>query len=455
MKRALSISIISLVLAVVGACATSEDGTPAASPDLDSDPITVGDAASNEDAAFDAGADADTDASNCSSAGWCVTSIPDSDLTFRDIWALPGRAFAVAESPTLGVKVLEWKDEDAKWSYIDDNTQNESGRGSYAGRIWAPSEDEVYYAVAPRTIYHGKRSDSPTAAWSWTYSQLENRVPTYAPEPQHPGHYVGRPWYQMCHCGGVNGLVTGELGDIPALGVFGTSSDDVYAFYANTIYHLSSDEAGARTWQVEYVADDRDRDDEQHVFLSATAVSRDDVWFGGGRGGRPTDNRMCPIAVRRTPSGYVRVADGVGVTGATPCAARSDTLSIGGAAGWLADLDVDSTNAVVGLKAAREVVRITADGDTYSAAISAPFPMPLSLKPLRSLSAVPDESTLWIGGTNLVARSDDAWDGGSYQISTISLNGGWLETPINRVRGSSKNDRWAVGVRYALHKTTP
>ena len=401
MKRALSISIISLVLAVVGACATSEDGTPAASPDLDSDPITVGDAASNEDAAFDAGADADTDASNCSSAGWCVTSIPDSDLTFRDIWALPGRAFAVAESPTLGVKVLEWKDEDAKWSYIDDNTQNESGRGSYAGRIWAPSEDEVYYAVAPRTIYHGKRSDSPTAAWSWTYSQLENRVPTYAPEPQHPGHYVGRPWYQMCHCGGVNGLVTGELGDIPALGVFGTSSDDVYAFYANTIYHLSSDEAGARTWQVEYVA------------------------------------------------------DGVGVTGATPCAARSDTLSIGGAAGWLADLDVDSTNAVVGLKAAREVVRITADGDTYSAAISAPFPMPLSLKPLRSLSAVPDESTLWIGGTNLVARSDDAWDGGSYQISTISLNGGWLETPINRVRGSSKNDRWAVGVRYALHKTTP
>ena len=63
---------------------------------------------------------------------------------------------------------------------------------------------------------------------------------------------------------------------------------------------------------------------------------------------------------------------------------------------------------------------------------------------------------LWLGGQNIILRgSNDPTDGGTYEISTISLTGAWLDTPIYQVRGSSNLDRWAVGARHALHKTTP
>ena len=130
--------------------------------------------------------------------------------------------------------------------------------------------------------------------------------------------------------------------------------------------------------------------------------------------------------------------------------------------GWITDIQTGPGDSIVGLKAARDLTRITLVGDDDDAGSptlsieSSSLPAALSKAPLLSFWVVPNDPTIWLGGVNLVARADHGWeDGGSFQIPTISLNGAWLTTPVYQVRGASNNDRWAVGARYALRKTTP
>ena len=471
MKRALFLGCSTTLLAAAGACASYDDDGPELTVPEDSGPTVVQDGSPDGGVAPDS-ADATVDGPACSSAGWCATSLPHPDLILQDIWPTEGRAFAVGLSQTVGARVLEWNDAAAKWSYIDDNTQNEEGRGAFVGRMWAPNENELYYTVAPRLIYRGVRdpaSQSPETAWSWTHWQLEDRTPVYQHHSQYPNHYRGLPRYA------VPNLRLGWQGvEIPALGVFGTSANDVYAWYANTIYHLSKDDAGTAVWAVEYVADDRDRPDEQLVFLAATATSSGDVWFAGGRGGAAAtgfgglDQRLCSVLVRKSSSSYQRIADGEGVPPfqfpppPSYCKARAGTAFVTGPDGWLTDIQPGAGDSVVGLKSTRDLMRITVVGGGEDAGLpslsieSSPLPKAVADVPLLSFWVVPNEPTIWVGGVNLVARADDPWqDGGTYQVSTISLNGAWLTTPINQIRGSSNNVRWAVGARYALRKTTP
>lgn len=83
-----------------GTSVAVDDGGPTDEPDT------------GTDGAHDAGS------TKCSEAGWCRTTLPDEDLALKDIWTVAGHAFAVADSPTLGIKVLEWKDAEAKWDYM-------------------------------------------------------------------------------------------------------------------------------------------------------------------------------------------------------------------------------------------------------------------------------------------------------------------------------------------------
>ena len=451
MKRLLFFSCLAVAPAVAAACASSEDdpGVVEPAPDSGSSIPAEGDAAVPEKDAEAGADDAAIDAGPmCSPAGWCATQLPDSDLTLRDVWTFPGHAFAVATSPTLGVKVLEWSDATAAWKYIDDNTQNESGRGQYVGKLYAPSADELYFTVAPRTVFRGKRSGG---TWSWTHWQLENRIPVYAaPTFQYPDHYKGLPRHSPSNM------------DYPALGVFGTSANDVYAWFGNAIYKLSSDDAGLPSWNVEHVADDLDRPDEHLFFNAATGTGPDDLWFAGGRAGNPTDTRTCAIVVHKTAAGYRRVADAVGVAPGfpptippkPPCGARAGTILLEGTTGWVTDIAVESPGSVVALKAAYSLVRIDRQGDVYSGSVLA-LPTTVASRPVVSMWTTPGEP-IWLGGESVVARGDDVWsDGGTFSISTISLNGAWLDTTVFRIRGSSNSDRWAVGARYALHKTTP
>ncbi|MBN9166058.1 MAG: hypothetical protein BGO98_22565 [Myxococcales bacterium 68-20] len=574
MKRKLVFTCGAFLLVAGAACAVSEEDRAASASDSGT---PLGDGASPDETVDDA---AVLGPDGCSAAGWCVTQLPDADLTLKDVWPLPGHAFAIAESPTRGVKVLEWTELDAKWVYIDDNSQNRSTTELYAGRVWAPSADEVYFTVAPRAIYHGKRQNRPGSSWTWAHQQLEDRTPPYA--TSYGDHYRGRPTFAATKT------------TYTSLGVFGTGVDDVYAWYANAIYRATKDRDGNESWAVEYVADDRDDDNEQLFFVGASATSKDDVWFAGGRGGPPGQNG-CPVLVHKTAAGYRRVADGalgsgsapdgggigfpppdggivlpppdggigfpppdggigfpppdggivlpppdggigfpppdggivlpppdggigfpppdggigfpppgdggigipplidggiglpndgglglpidggfipldgglfidggitldggggIGVGGSSMCKARAGRLLLGAAMGWLGSVEAIAPQRVVLLKGGREVVKVAASGDDYTAEV-AELPYKPSNRNFVSLWTAPNDS-IWLGGPNIILRGNqDLTDGGTYDVSTIALKGAWLETPIYQIRGSSHVDRWAVGARYALHKTTP
>ena len=106
------------------------------------------------------------------------------------------------------------------------------------------------------------------------------------------------------------------------------------------------------------------------------------------------------------------------------------------------------------LKGGREIVKLAATGNDYAATLTT-LPSKPSHLDFVSLFSAPNDD-IWLGGPNIILRTgQELADGGSYQVSTISLTGAWLETPIYQIRGSSNVDRWAVGARYALHKTTP
>lgn len=437
--------------ATVAACATAEDAAPEPNPDADSSSVPDSGTISPQDASDGEASAPIPPGPLCSAAGWCDTVLPDVDLSLKDIWPVAGRAFAVAESATRGVKVLEWTKSDGKWSYIDDGTQNQLGLGNYAGNVFAPNENEVYYTVAPRTVYHGKRNDPQASQpWSWTHQQLENRLPTHAPPAfGAPEHYLGRPMDPASYVVRVS------------LGVFGTSTGDVYAWFGNTIYHSKNDDEGAPTWSVDYVADDRDNDDELLVFLGATGTGGDDVWFVGGRGGAPYVSGSCAIAVHKTATGYHRVLDGV--ADRAGCTARPDapeTQVLAGAAGWLSEVRTISANRVVGFKGANELVRITGENESCSTESSTvPFLSNPFISPYYLTFSVGPGEPVWLGGKSLLVQglleNDAGADGGSYAISTLSLNGSAINTPVYRIRSSSSNDVWLVGDYHALHKTTP
>ena len=460
MNRKVYFACACMALAAAAACASTEDDPGGVDPGSDSGtPLPdAGEASAPEEA--DAGPeDAAVDTGpSCSSMGWCATQLPDPDLTLRDVWPFPGSALAIATSPTVGTKILEWTDAAGAWRYVDDNSQNEGGRGRFVGKLWASSADELYFTVAPRTVFRGRRSGSP-ATWTWTHSDLEDRTPVYPAPTSYPDHFKGFP------------KAAATFVQHAALGVFGTSVNDVYAWFGNAIYKMSIDAAGAPAWSVEYVADDIDRPDEQLIFVAGTGTGPDDMWFAGGRTGGPDDQRGCVMLVHKTAAGYRRVADAIGVASPPPpnpiplppppphiyCQARPDRLLLPGTNGigsWLTDISVESANSVVALNGQKTLARISVNGDVYSAS-TLTVPPSVAVRSIISLWSAPNEP-IWLGGTGLVARGQGVWsDAGAFEISSIALNGAPLLAELYRIRASSSSDRWAVGARYALHKTTP
>ncbi len=417
---------VALALAAVAACGASNDGEATRPADADGGGNLVShDGGSTEAATTEAG----TNVSMCSAAGWCVTDLPDEDLKVKDVWPLDGRAFALVESGAIGVKVLEWVEASSTWSYIDDNTQNESGYGKYVGNIWSPGANEVYYAVAPATIYHGTRS-SPGATWTWERRRLDD-LTNYSSSVNDPSYPYDVP-------SGVR---------YPALGVRGTSRDDVYAWYVNAIYRWKAGPGGAPDWIVEHVLGDFDPIDPQ-IVLSAGGTQPDDVWFAGGRGNAGS----CGLLLRKTASGYERVADGVsGDPTGRRCAAKDGLLKIDG---WLTDVQALRRGEVFATGNTLGVVRLSVLDDGYSVATASP-PETVARAPWSSIWAA-SADRFWLSRVGSVIQGDDVWsDAGVYRISTIAQNGAPLLRAFYRVRGTSNTNLWLVGDGYALHKTTP
>ena len=437
MKPSFLLASGSAVLAAAAAVACAATGNnEGTAPDGGGGPtvVPIEEGGSPIDADVDVQAEASAPGAACSAAGWCETTLPDADLVMLDLWPLAARAFAIAESRTLGIKVLEWSDATSSWAYIDDGTQNEPGLGTFAGKIWAPSENALFYGVGPGYVYHGTRTD-PTAPWSWSRHRLQDNS---HPGVVHPAD--GSPRYDAM-----------SRLSYPALGVWGTSSTDVYAWFTNTIYHWkSAGGGGAPEWVPEYTADDAADENEHLFFVSAGGASASDVWFSGARR-RATGS--CALLVRKTAAGFERVADGVPAFECTP---KPDVAMIGGAEGWLTDLQASGTNQVVGLKGARDAVRISvgADGSYGVELATVTPPVEPSVPPAtRSLWTVANES--WTSRNVLVFRTKDLWASGAREISSIAIHGTPNVNQLYLVRGTSNSNLWAIGERNALHKTTP
>lgn len=432
----------SLLLGAMGACAAAGDeNSPPSNPeDSGTTSLPPSDGGGDSGTAAEDAADAlDSSPSTCSPAGWCATPLPDSDLTFKDIWALSGRAFALATSPTLGTRVLEWTDAANQWTYIDDSTQNGSGLSKYVGTIWAPSDNEVYFTVSPGTIYHGVRPTAPETEWTWTSSRLDDfsRVPGVA-NAGYIKHYS--PSF-----------------DDYAVGVWGTGPDDIYAWYLNTIFHWKPGDDGVPAWIVEYSARDVPESNQDLYFLEAAGTGQGDIWFVGTR---PGSYSSCAFVVHKTADGYERVADGILSPSATTygatCVAPPGSQVIGGNDGWIGSVQAPAPGVAVMLNSARSLVRLTKEDAAYTVA-SATVPLTMISNIDRTLSLwAGSASETWISGKGIVARVDNAWDdGGVYTISTLALSGAPVRSDLLRIRGTSNTNLWAIGAGYALHKTSP
>ena len=437
MRASIVLATASASLAIIAACAGSEDEPPVP---IDPPPATIPDAGAPDADIPDVDVP-DTRLPDCSSAGWCITPFPDENLDFRDIWPLEDVAFAIAESRTEGVKFLEWKKSTNAWEYIDDLSQNGAGSGTFAGGVYAPSANEVYFAVGASYVYHGKRPVAPETKWTWTQTKLPDGIAGHPTTHDH-----GRPRYN----------ITNE--PVAAFGIWGAGANDVYAHYSNTIFRRDP-EGG--TWSAVYTVDDLESEGEHAFFRAASGTGPDDIWFVGAR------DRLyysCPLVVRKTANGWERVADGV-VHDDTfaPCSERAGTLHIGnGFGGWITDIQPVSANEYVALHDEIEFgflkqveltrFRVSESGHSFEQSV-------VPVKLATSSGPPPIMSSLWRGAGEtwftswgLVLRGTDD---GTYSVSTLSRDGAPVRTQFHKIRGTSNQDLWAIGARHAYHKTTP
>lgn len=483
MKRTFAFACIAVPLAAAAACATAQnEAAPSSSNEVP--PIPTSDTGASEDDAApneDAGDAHPPVEAKCSAAGWCTTTLPDRDLTLKDIWPFEKRAFAIAESPTLGIKVLEWDEVSDAWRYIDDNTQNGYGSGTYAGKLWAASDDEVYYTVGPASVYRGTRS-STSSPWSWTRHALANNS-----HDTNPARDPGVARYTF-------GGTQKEPNEYVALGVWGTASGDVYAWYGNTIFHRQGD-----AWVADYIVDDGANPADTFYILGGTGSGADDVWFAGARGEYDATGGLfaCPIVIHKTPAGYEHVVDNT-INQASDtfnrynniCApkqgARQFTFSVvipgygtltrawtfSGLVTSVASAGPNRAVGLTGRNGGDMFTYVTSEDGGAARVNSVPLTVPRGDLRTYLSSVWANGKSAWFSGWGLVIRSDDGpevWSNGlgllrpedkvadaaTYTTSTVSLNGAFLDRPLHQVRGTSNTNLWVIGAGYALHKTTP
>ena len=458
MRTSIVLATAAAPLAIIAACASTEEALEP-EPESESPPATLPDAGVPDVDIWDVDVP-DTRLPDCSPAGWCITTFPDEDLDFRDVWPLEDVAFAIAQSRTEGVKFLEWKKSTNAWEYIDDQSQNGAGSGTFAGGVYAPNADEVYFAVGSSFVFHGTRPVPPATKWTWMHAELPDNV------VGHPAtHDHASPFSSVARL------------PVEAFGVWGAGPADVYARYSNTIFKR---DPASGTWSAVYTVDDLDAADEHVFFLGASGTGPDDIWFVGSRDRATATRRYfnCPLVVHKTAAGWERVAGGaVGSSSAAACGVRAGTPRLGNAfGGWVTDIQPVSATEYVALHNGRsatntEVVNFTriraSDSGSSDGGVSPDgFTFEQSVLPVKlaTTTLVPNgppkimtslwqgEGETWLTAWGLVAvRADD----GLLSVSTLSRDGAPVRTAFHRIRGTSNHNLWAVGARHAYHKTTP
>ncbi len=443
------ITLLSATVSAFVACAAS--GTPESK---DAPPVDAEDSGGNVlgDAgapARDAADEAFGEPPRCSSAGWCKTELPVDDLVLEDVWPVGKRAFALGISATLGVKFLEW---DAKggWKIIDD--RYEFPRAMTPKSVWAPDEDEVFFAiddlsgfvggVSGSIIVHGARPVPPETKWSWTRSRLD------CPSTRMAIFYL------------------------PNGSVWGTSRNDVYALACDRIHRLNRGASvidggvveHSDVWDVEYADTDAT---SPLSWTGAIGTGPDDVWFVGYRGSFIT--AQCLTLFRKTDAGYTALIDGV-PEGTTACLEKpgvamfTGKLASSGSAGpanihapakerLVGAVGNDVDNALVQFRLVDGEVQIQTASPREGMEVAVISPWGTSMDDLWVLAnrSTPNGTA----GTSIL-RATSIWGGGgAFEFSTIAINGSPNTEQLTRLRGTSNQNLWAVGTHSAYVKSTP
>ena len=428
---------ISVALSAAIACAASGDeDTATKAPAVDGGPTSVPEADVPDAAQPEVASPSDVAVvpSTCSDAGWCVTPLPDPDLTMTDIWPLEGHAFGLASTA-----LLEWDDDLGHWVYIDDGSARNLANPTLAN-VWAPSKDEVYFTVQARSpklsaslysahLFHGTRA---AQGWSWEHVDFGCDVKGSAPQ------------------------------------VWGTSHDDVYVWACGSVRHLTSGaDAGADAegdgggdasrWAIEWVDDDPDPFNPLKT-LGVTGSGPDDVWFVGVRGELWILGGGCSVVVRKTASGYERIVDGQAGLFTTDCTEKPGKTMLKGALSNVIGGTFESAGQGRGigslwtLSGENDLVGIEATADGGSAVTFAKRPG-VTVRGAWADSA----DTAWLlvdrTGVGGVMHGANIWsDAGTYEISTLVRDGVPNITALWRMRGAA-NTLWAVGTGNVYRKT--
>ncbi|MBX3252415.1 MAG: hypothetical protein KF901_34895, partial [Myxococcales bacterium] len=275
-----------------------------------------------------------------------------------------------------------------------------------------------------------------------------------------------------------------------ALGVFGTSKDDVYAWFGNRIFRRTSVGGASPTWVSELAAEDPDvRSDESFYVFNAAKGEGDEIWFVGGRGTYGQYGYQgCPTLYRRTGAEYSAVVNG--------SIANSECSALPGSIdptwwiddGWELPYAAPSSvfgwgTAVIPVGSGQAVLLLDSDY-YYFYFVDVPEDFvrvnvigsvaPPSLSPPLHHSGVRFGDRMWLTGQGTAFSSEikkRAWEaslgigtaqdfdgtasGALLEMSSVAMNGRYLNEPLYQVRGTSPNNLWIVGNRYALHKKTP
>ena len=143
------------------------------------------------------------------------------------------------------------------------------------------------------------------------------------------------------------------------------------------------------------------------------------------------------------------------------------------AGGWLTSIASAGPNAIASIYQGRHFAYVDAKDGGIARINQTTVRPPRNDTPSILTSVWVHETETWMSGWGLVLRMDkdvDQWstgkhltepsnatDGGegTYSVSTTVLGGAPLGAPLYQVRGTSNTNLWAIGARYALHKTTP
>ena len=345
----------------------------------------------------DAGSDTNAPSQDaCTSAGWCSLGV-DPQLSFLDLWPLEGGSAIAIAARNGRSAVMEY--EGSAWQIIHEVP-------FVLGSLWATKTDVWVAGGEPGYVAHGHREGT---VWKWSVRSIPVQAPVST--------------------------------------VWGTGEQELYALADARVWRLADDDAD---WAVDFGGEVAGVDT---TVTALTGTGKDDVWVTGARGAFPA----CGFVAHKRGGSWVTLIEGdPDPTFPWPPAC----LPVGSA------ITVHGPATIAGATAPNELVTIieeldynvvarirhAADGgvDMATSNLPAETSFPRDRRSIWGTSA----DDLYLAGFSKVRRGKGLWaDGGSWEISTVALEGIPLVKLFHVVRGTRADDVWLAGESYVFRKT--